>query len=106
MTETIDSLNFLGSPSVGYLLPTYTYISILHVSYNIFKGQKSSRSINMSTSEINIQIDTLVKSHDKTRIFNETKKAAEDENRDAQYNLASFYHSGEGTERDFEKRVY
>src|ERR1044072_7261024 len=55
---------------------------------------------------INIQVDKLVKAHDKIRHFETIKKAAEDENIDAQYKLGFLYREGEGTKVNLEKSCY
>jgi len=60
----------------------------------------------MSKSGIHIQIDKLIKSHDKDKYFNEIKKAAEDGHIDVQHNLATLYYNGEGTEKNLEKAFY
>src|SRR5688572_14829042 len=60
----------------------------------------------MLKSEINLRIDTLIKSHDKDKYFNETKKAAENGHVNAMFNLAACYYYGEGTEKNLEKTFY
>src|ERR1044072_4517366 len=60
----------------------------------------------MSKSEINNQIDTFVRPHDKGKHFSETKKAAHNGNINAQFDLASLYKNGEETERSLEKAFY
>ncbi len=55
---------------------------------------------------INIQIDNLIKTHDKAKYFNEKKESAKNGNINAQYNLALLYQNGEGTEKNLEKAFY
>ena len=55
---------------------------------------------------INIQIDKLVKVHDKSRYFKETKEAVENGDKYAIINLAASYANGKGTEENLEKAVY
>src|ERR1700722_12252756 len=57
-------------------------------------------------SNINTQINKLVKVHDNNNYFNETMKAAQDGDTDAQNKLASLYHNGKGTERNVEEAFY
>src|ERR1043165_2209799 len=44
--------------------------------------------------------------HDKDKYFNEAKRAAENNDKEAQYKLASLYRKGEGTEKSLEKAFY
>ena len=60
----------------------------------------------MSKFGIYTQINDLINPHDKYKNFNEIKETAENNIKEAQYNLAKCYENGEGTERNLEKAFY